>query len=91
MLCLFIKNISLKRKKAMNYHVMKFHRKLANFFLDIHYRPVVYSGILACTFDLKRHSRILKHCSRISEKSKANTPFCINVFPLGPVPLARGD
>ena len=33
MICLFIKNISLKRSKAMNYHIMKFHLKLANYFL----------------------------------------------------------
>ena len=33
MICLFIENISLKRNKAMNYHIMKFHRKHANYFL----------------------------------------------------------
>ena len=68
MICLFIKNKSLKRNKATNCHIMKFHRKLENYFLGHSlYRPVVYSGILVCTFDLKCHSRILNHCSRISE------------------------
>ena len=33
MICLFIKNISLKRKKAMNSHIMEFQRKLTNYFL----------------------------------------------------------
>ena len=70
MICLFIKNIFLWRNKAINSHKMK----LSNYFWDIHYHPVVYSGILVCAFDLKRHSRILEHSSRISEQSKSNRP-----------------
>ena len=38
------------------------------------YHLVVYSGTLVCAFDLKHHSSILKHCSRISEQSKSNRP-----------------
>ena len=53
---------------------MKFHRKLANYFWDFHNRPVVYSGILVCVFDLKRHSRILENSSRLSKESESNRP-----------------